>query len=109
FRERERTDMSRKNREVIKAANMLLKANGDGKSERIGSLSDPVCSEEASEIALTEMLIEDNRAMREAGCELAEAAIRVVQEYDGCHRLMMAVSKWATAIANEGGRKKLYS
>ena len=37
--------MSRKNREAIKAANMLLKANRDGKAERIGSLSAPAGSE----------------------------------------------------------------
>lgn len=64
--------------------------------------------EGASDYLLHEMLINDNRAMREAGCELAEAAMRVIREHDGCHRLMLAASKWATTIANEGGREKLY-
>ena len=51
-----------------------------------------------------EMLIADNKRFREAGCELAEAAMRVAKTYDGVHRLMLASSKWALAIANEGGR-----
>ena len=55
------------------------------------------------------MLIDDNKRLREAGCELAEAAMRVAKTYDGVHRLMIASSKWAMAIANEGGREKLYS
>ena len=86
-------------------------SSGDGTTNESGlpSLRATPGSEEEAEIALTEMLIEDNRAMREAGCELAEAAIRVVREYDGCHRLMLAVSKWTTVVANEGGRQKIHS
>lgn len=53
-----------------------------------------------------EMLIADNKRLREAGCELAEAAMRVAKTYDGVHRLMLACSKWALAIANEGGRER---
>jgi molybdenum-dependent DNA-binding transcriptional regulator ModE len=55
---------------------------------------------------LEEMLIEDNRRMRAAGTALAEAALRVVREYDGVHRLALAVAAWSTAVANEGGRGK---
>lgn len=59
--------------------------------------------------SLEQMLINDNHKLREAGCELAEAAMRVAKTYDGVHRLMIATSKWAMAIANEGGRGQLYS
>jgi hypothetical protein len=50
------------------------------------------------------MLIRDHKRMREAGCALAEAALRVIREYDGTHRLALAVAKWAEAIAAEGDR-----
>lgn len=56
--------------------------------------------------SLEEFLAEQNRDLRIAGCKLAEAALRVAREYDGVHRLMLAVSEWATAVANEGGRGK---
>lgn len=53
---------------------------------------------------LVEMLIDNNCAMRKAGNELAIAAMRVVNEYDGVHRLALAVSEWSKVIANEGKR-----
>lgn len=53
-----------------------------------------------------EFLAAENRELRIAGCKLAEAALRVAREYDGVHRLMLAVSDWAKAVANEGGRGK---
>ncbi len=56
---------------------------------------------------IIEMIKEDNHNMRQAGCELAMAAIWVVKDYDGTHRLMIAVSKWCEAISNEGKRKNL--
>jgi len=56
---------------------------------------------------LEKMLIEDNKIMRKAGCELAEAAIYSIREYDGLHRLSLAVSKWAEVIAGEGHRSAL--
>ena len=46
----------------------------------------------------------DYQALKEAGNAMAAAAFRVATEYDGCHRLMLAVAAWATAVANEGGR-----
>lgn len=61
---------------------------------------------EPLEPSLEEWLAEENRQIRKAGCELAEAALHVAREYDGVHRLMLAVSKWAMAVANEGGRGK---
>lgn len=43
-----------------------------------------------------------------AGEELAEAAARVCKEYDGIHRLRLALSKWYLARANEYSRDKKY-
>ena len=57
-----------------------------------------------NELALIEMLKDDNKQLRNAGCKLAEAALKVATEYDGVHRLMLATSEWARAIADEGGR-----
>jgi hypothetical protein len=48
----------------------------------------------------------EHENLREAGCNLAEAAIRVIRDYDGTHRLSIAVAKWMAAISNEGGRGK---
>ena len=56
------------------------------------------------ELALIKMLIDDNNRLRNAGCKLAEAALVVATEYDGVHRLMLATSEWAKAVADEGGR-----
>ena len=53
---------------------------------------------------LAEMLKKDNAALKKAGCELASAALRVISDYDGLHRLMLATANWAKAIADEGGR-----
>lgn len=53
---------------------------------------------------LIAFLTRDNSAMRLAGCDLAEAALRVIRDYDGLHRLALAVAGWANALANEGGR-----
>ena len=47
---------------------------------------------------------EHNNAMRMAGCDLATAALRVVRDYDGVHRLALAVSAWAQVLADQGGR-----
>jgi len=58
------------------------------------------------ELSLIEMLTEDNKRLRNAGCKLAEAALRVAIEYDGVHRLMLATSDWAKAMADENGRGK---
>jgi len=50
------------------------------------------------------MLARDNARMRAAGCKLAAAALYVAAEYDGTHRLLLAVAEWAKAIADEGDR-----
>ena len=53
---------------------------------------------------ITDMLIADNKAMRTSGLKLAQAALRVIDECDGLHRLSLAVADWSKTIANEGGR-----
>jgi len=42
---------------------------------------------------------------RKAGNKLAEAANRVISEWDGHHRLCIAVSEWYEEIANERSHK----
>lgn len=51
-----------------------------------------------------DMFARDNARMRKAGCALAEAAMFVVREFDGVHRLALAVADWSKAIADEGDR-----
>lgn len=50
-------------------------------------------------------LIEENRRLRMAGFELAEAALHVAKNYDG----VLAVSNWAKVVADEGGRGRGFS
>lgn len=59
---------------------------------------------EEIEADLVRMLVADHARMRSAGTALAEAALRVIREYDGTHRLSLAVADWAKAVADEGGR-----
>jgi hypothetical protein len=54
--------------------------------------------------SVEEFLARENGELRRAGCKLAEAALHVAREYDGVHRLMLAVSEWAKVLADEGGR-----
>ena len=51
-----------------------------------------------------ERLLDEMRAIRRAGNDLAAAAHRVQQDYDGVHRLRLALAGWYTALANEWGR-----
>jgi len=60
------------------------------------------------EIDLIQMLVDDNKRLRNAGCKLSEAAFKVATEYDGVHRLMLAVAEWAKAMADENGRGKVH-
>ena len=74
--------------------------DNDKQNETAGqTYAEPTCSPSVEEFLATE-----NRGLRIAGCKLAEAALRVAREYDGVHRLMLAVSEWAKAVADEGGR-----
>ena len=56
-----------------------------------------------------EMLVRDARKMREAGGALAVAAVQVIHEYDGLHRLSLAVAEWQKVIAAEGDRDARHS
>jgi hypothetical protein len=49
-------------------------------------------------------LANDVNRFSDAGGKLAEAASRVINNFDGIHRLALAVADWMTAVANEGGR-----
>jgi hypothetical protein len=46
----------------------------------------------------------DNIVLKSVGAELCTAAIRVATEYDGTHRLLLAVAKFIKAMADEHGR-----
>lgn len=62
----------------------------------------------AHEVELSRFLLKENAALRRAGCKLSEAALRVIRESDGIHRLALAVAEWAQAIADEGERGKYH-
>lgn len=51
----------------------------------------------------------DCARMRKAGGKMAEAALYVVHEYDGTHRLALAVADWSKAVANEGYRETAFA
>jgi hypothetical protein len=53
-----------------------------------------------------ELLNMENSKLKVAGYELVEAAIRVIKDYDGIHRLSLAVSNWFQVIANQSGRNE---
>ena len=79
------------------------------KEEDIDLISDSIknLGEEKKQL-LEEVLIKDNKAMRKAGCSLAEASLEVIRNYDGIHRLSLEVANWAKVVANEGRRDELY-
>ncbi len=56
------------------------------------------------EQGLVDLLSQDNMRMREAGTDLAIAALRVIRDHDGLHRLALAVAEWSKTVADEGGR-----
>ena len=53
---------------------------------------------------LVEMISRDNKSLKKAGMNLAEAASYVIKEYDGIHRLSLAISEWYSSIGNQGDR-----
>jgi hypothetical protein len=61
-------------------------------------------SVDSGEPEAVEMLARENVRLRKAGAALCEAALRVASEYDGLHRLMLAVSDFTKAMADEHGR-----
>lgn len=64
---------------------------------------------ESAEISALKMACDDNRALKKAGDDLAIAASYTVAEYDGLHRLRLAVAAWHKANADEGGRGDRYA
>ena len=60
------------------------------------------------EIKMIGQLSKENAALRKAGGFLAERAMYTVTEFDGLHRLSLAIANWATTIANEGNRDKAH-
>lgn len=62
------------------------------------------CRNNTIEKSSESFLAEQNRKLKESGGNLAEAAMRVARDYDGVHRLLLAVSEWTKTLANEGGR-----
>lgn len=58
---------------------------------------------------LVKMLTADNARMRKAGCDLALAALRIIRDYDGVHRLALAVSEWMKVVGTEGSRSERFS
>ncbi len=58
------------------------------------------------ELKMIEQLSKENAKLRKAGGFLAQRAMYTVTEYDGLHRLSLAVANWATVVANEGERCK---
>ena len=49
-------------------------------------------------------LTHDYYRLKVAGTDLAIAAMRVIRDYDGIHRLSLAVAEWNKAVAGEGRR-----
>lgn len=62
-----------------------------------------------SEVNAEQWLAEENSRLRKAGCELAIAALYVIKEHDGLHRLAKATEAWCRMIADEGGRGEMYN
>jgi hypothetical protein len=57
-------------------------------------------------VSAEEWLTAECNRLRSAGAALAIAALRVVDTYDGVHRLALAVSEWTRVVADEGGRRE---
>lgn len=81
---------------------------GAGAVVKTPAPSDGLREENERTMAVLKSACEDNQALKDAGNAMAAAAFRVATEYDGCHRLMLAVSDWSLAVANEGGRGTRY-
>jgi len=58
------------------------------------------------ELKMIEQLSKENAELRKAGGFLAQRAMYTITEFDGLHRLSLAVARWATTVANEGDRSK---
>jgi DNA-binding transcriptional regulator YbjK len=72
--------------------------------EKDGTAQTIIDRNKTSEISSVEFLVKENARYRQAGLQLARAAMYVIEHYDGLHRLSKAVSDWMLTIYNEGGR-----
>jgi hypothetical protein len=72
--------------------------------EKDGTAQTIINRNKTSEISSVEFLVKENTRYRQAGLQLARAAMYVIEHYDGLHRLSKAVSDWMLTIYNEGGR-----
>lgn len=61
-----------------------------------------------TELEMIKQLSKENTDLRKAGGYLAQRAMYTVTNYDGLHRLSLAVSNWAKTVANEGRRSKKF-
>ena len=64
-----------------------------------------------NEVGITpkhQQTLNDLSRIRYAGNNLATAAHRVQMDFDGIHRLRLALRDWYHALANEGGRGVKY-
>ena len=69
---------------------------------------DKIENEMSEKVEKEKYFVAENTALKKAGHNLAQAALYVAKEYDGIHRLLLAVSEWAKTVANEGGREQEY-
>ncbi|UYW34429.1 hypothetical protein [Methylorubrum extorquens] len=97
-------------RNLVKAGALILAEieRIDRAAHPAGQSIGPGAERDQVDAGLIQMLIADNARMRAAGTKLSEASLRVIREYDGTHRLSLAVAEWAEAIASEGGRAERF-
>lgn len=93
----------------------MLRVHGRCYAEKISTMmpkpgeyrpieNDPALSLLGVETEQIKMLSKENEALRKAGARLARRAMYVVAEYDGLHRLALAVAEWAKVMGDENGR-----
>lgn len=75
--------------------NRIGQTIGSGINPHIDGQHGP-CAE--CEVEHNEINLKTISGMRNAGCDLAEVAICVINDYDGLHRLVKAVSVWMEVI-----------
>lgn len=65
---------------------------------------DEVAKDAAEPYEYIRYINHEYHCLRVAGMDLAIAAMRVIRDYDGIHRLSLAVAEWNKAVAGEGRR-----
>lgn len=77
-----------------------------GMGVEVNKLNKGIIMGNIEELKLIEQLSKENSKLKKAGGYLAQRAIYTITNFDGLHRLSLAVANWATTIANEGERSK---